>query len=154
VLFRSQTKGYWSNNPHETQDLGFVGYYQIGTLALPAPGGGITEGQSTLRVGDTKINLGHGGNQDKLLSDGQHYWRIEYKDGKPFREFDPATGEGGRWSLPKFFEEFSTEQKPIYWQLSHLLHRFRRALSRHRWAQRMDSSDIVPGALEKKIFTG
>lgn len=115
------TKAFWTSNPMEQIDLGYMGNYQIGTLALPVPGGGTTEGQATLRVGDTKIDFGYGSITDKVLSDGQHFWRIEHKDGKPFREFDPATGEGGRWSLPKFYEEFSTGDKPIFAYLSHFL---------------------------------
>ena len=99
------SKGYWSGKPTKVLKLEHQGYYPGGPKGrqLPLAGGGVHLGFGSLRPGDTKIP-----DFEKLLSDGQNCWKPRYHDGKySLQEFDPATGEKGRESKPRFLEDFS-----------------------------------------------
>ncbi|MEU2625307.1 hypothetical protein ABZ642_45740 [Streptomyces sp. NPDC007157] len=104
VLWRDGSKqhGYWSNRPSEVFPLGgeqVPGWWSgmdAANASVPLPGGGRATGGRTLHAGDTVLPPSR-----PLLGDGTTYWR-QGRQGRQsvWLEYDPATGEHGRASLP------------------------------------------------------
>ncbi len=94
---------YWSGRPTEALggNRGWYRWWSDG--GLPLPGGGRTSGDRPLRAGDASEP-----DHTRVISDGSTYWRLEdnpdQDDDEQWREYDPATGAGGRWSVPAFFD--------------------------------------------------
>ncbi|MCE0539100.1 hypothetical protein LWF15_26725 [Kineosporia rhizophila] len=97
------TAGYWSNRPGEVFTVpGSLYYEHIGRFgtSLPLPEGGRTAGGRPLVGGDRALAKSR-----EVATDGSGWWRLEEgAQGRSWREFDPATGDGGRRSRPAFFE--------------------------------------------------
>ncbi len=78
-----------------------------GSLALPE--GGRTYGGTPLRVGDrgeTQVGA--------VATDGTSYWVLSTVDKEEvWREYDPATGQPGRVSLPGFFADGFADGGPV-----------------------------------------
>ncbi|BCJ45940.1 hypothetical protein GCM10010168_56400 [Actinoplanes ianthinogenes] len=101
-------RAYWSAQPDEV----FEGELRIGrglwsvpAAPLPLPRGGLTTGARPLHAGDLRLPP----ETLPLAWDGVAYWRCELVEGADgngewrWREFDPRTGDGGRFSVPAFF---------------------------------------------------
>ncbi|MFC7217836.1 hypothetical protein ACFQLX_06585 [Streptomyces polyrhachis] len=91
-------RAYWSARPAEVfAPAGDSGYgRQTRQPTLPLPGGGRTSGARPLHAGDTALPKRH-----HVISDGRTYWRLrETSTGSSWTEYEPATGAGGRSSLP------------------------------------------------------
>ncbi|MFR9723059.1 hypothetical protein ACL02R_06740 [Streptomyces sp. MS19] len=96
-------RAYWSARPADIFELTGDGARRTRnggtTVSLPLPDGGRTSGGRPLRAGDTAVAA-----HRRIVGDGTGHWRLEYGDGRAaWHEFDPATGETGRASLPAFF---------------------------------------------------
>ncbi|MEU9404300.1 hypothetical protein AB0E08_01110 [Streptomyces sp. NPDC048281] len=104
VMWRDGTKqqGYWSNRPSEVVAVGgeqITGWWSgldAANASIPLPGGGRATGSRTLHAGDTVLPPSR-----PVLGDGTTYWR-QGRQGRQslWLEYDPATGEHGRASLP------------------------------------------------------
>ncbi|MBW8796797.1 MAG: hypothetical protein JF597_25330 [Streptomyces sp.] len=104
VMWRDGAKqqGYWSNRPSEVVAVGgeqITGWWSgldAAHASIPLPGGGRATGSRTLHAGDTVLPPGR-----PVLGDGTTYWR-QGRQGRQslWLEYDPATGEHGRASLP------------------------------------------------------
>ncbi|MEV4414480.1 hypothetical protein [Catellatospora sp. NPDC049609] len=101
--------GYWTGAPDDVftvPDEAFQMYHQF---SLPITGGGRTAGARPLHAGDRGERRG-----GRVLTDGVTYWVLLTEDGKVVcREFDPATGERGRPSLPSFFEDGAADGRHL-----------------------------------------
>ncbi|MEU9241983.1 hypothetical protein [Streptomyces sp. NPDC048385] len=104
VMWRDGAKqhGYWSNRPSEVVALGgeqIPGWWSgmdAANASIPLPGGGRATGGRTLHAGDTVLPPSR-----PVLGDGTTYWR-QGRQGRQslWLEYDPASGEHGRASLP------------------------------------------------------
>jgi hypothetical protein len=104
VMWRdgSKQRGYWSNRPSEVVALGgeqITGWWSgmdADNASIPLPGGGRATGGRTLHAGDTVLPQSR-----PVIGDGTTYWR-QGRQGRQslWLEYDPATGEHGRASLP------------------------------------------------------
>ncbi|WP_089106474.1 hypothetical protein [Streptomyces hyaluromycini] len=104
VMWRDGSKqhGYWSNRPSEVVPLGgeqIPGWWSgmdAANASIPLPGGGRATGGRTLHAGDTVLPPSR-----PVIGDGTTYWR-QGRQGRQslWLEYDPATGEHGRASLP------------------------------------------------------
>ncbi|MGV9342319.1 hypothetical protein [Streptomyces sp. NPDC003688] len=104
VVWRHDNKqrAYWSSRPAEVFGLGGeqvpTWWYGNDDLAasIPLPGGGRASGGRALHAGDTDLPPSR-----PVLGDGTGYWR-EGRQGlrTVWLEYDPATGDHGRASLP------------------------------------------------------
>ncbi|WP_328476294.1 hypothetical protein OHA21_21525 [Actinoplanes sp. NBC_00393] len=100
--------GYWSSRPAELVDgewrTGRAGW-GVPMHPLPVPGGDLTTGSRPVHAGDVQGP----GTLYPVASDGVTFWRCEHGQdqsgewGWRWREFDPRTGEAGRFSTPAFF---------------------------------------------------
>ncbi|WP_432989103.1 hypothetical protein [Dactylosporangium sp. CA-233914] len=93
--------GYWSGAPDDVFTASEDGLNDNGEHSLALPDGGRTAGGRPLRVGDRRAQevgtvAGDGRHHWVLAQDTEHHWR--------WYEYDAATGERGRASLPTFFE--------------------------------------------------
>jgi hypothetical protein len=92
--------GYWTGAPDDiftTPDGAFATYH--GDASIPLPGGGRTAGGRPLHAGDRAERY-----EGPVASDGTAYWVLDKADDRTaWREYDPATGQQGRVSLPAFF---------------------------------------------------
>ncbi|WP_433059833.1 hypothetical protein [Dactylosporangium sp. CS-033363] len=93
--------GYWSGAPDDVFTASEDGVNDNGEHGLALPGGGRTAGGRPLRAGDRRAQ-----EFGRVASDGRHHWVLvrEADHSSRWYEFDPATGERGRASLPGFFE--------------------------------------------------
>ncbi|MFF7473131.1 hypothetical protein [Streptomyces sp. NPDC008092] len=104
VMWRDGSKqhGYWSNRPSEVVPLGgeqipsWWSGMDAANASIPLPGGGRATGGRTLHAGDTVLPPSR-----PVIGDGTTYWR-QGRQGRQslWLEYDPATGEHGRASLP------------------------------------------------------
>ncbi|GAB3143036.1 hypothetical protein GCM10027290_18720 [Micromonospora sonneratiae] len=96
----SDSWAYWSGNPDDPFQLG-DGAFQNPGQSLALPGGGRTSGGRPFLVGDhSEQHVG------RVVTDGRSYWVLTRVDDRQvWHEYDPATGERGRASLPSFFED-------------------------------------------------
>ncbi|GAA0937299.1 DNA-binding protein [Actinocorallia libanotica] len=71
-------------------------------VGLPLPGGGRATGAGTLRRGDTVLPESR-----PVISDGTSYWvwKGRAEGGLGWHEYDAASGESGRESMPGFFAD-------------------------------------------------
>lgn len=83
-----------------------LGYFYRGFQAQHCAvieGVGVTFGGQAIQAGDPEPKQE---SYSRLVSDGQTCWRSEWSQGQTrMREFDPRTGNAGRFSWPKFFED-------------------------------------------------
>lgn len=114
-------RAYWSGSPDDVFPLTGGNWYDRGleTCAWLDDGIRVT-GTRPLHPGDRSLPEEH-----ELTSDGTTYWRGEWEQWAqpaPDRawtrtrrlvEFDPATGQGGRQSLPAWFEDFSSTETDL-----------------------------------------
>ncbi|WBB52455.1 hypothetical protein [Verrucosispora sp. WMMD573] len=99
--------GYWSADPDELIDPGQPTDHALWgrrSLSLPLPDGATTTGGRPWHAGDTRSPAA----TYPVACDGVSFWRYERPTNpmvgeRRWREYDPATGEGGRYSLPAFF---------------------------------------------------
>ncbi|MGW5652249.1 hypothetical protein [Streptomyces humi] len=104
VMWRDGAKqyGYWSNRPAEVFPVGgeqipsWWSGMDAANASIPLPGGGRATGGRTLHAGDTVLPPSR-----PVIGDGVTYWR-QGRQGRQsvWLEYDPATGEHGRASLP------------------------------------------------------
>ncbi|MBI3272404.1 MAG: hypothetical protein HYZ53_25655 [Planctomycetes bacterium] len=103
-----KTHGYWSDRPTESFESPsfYLGAHDLAEAAgVVLPDGGFTAGGRALHPGDTTLP-----ETGSIFSDGTTCWTLEWDAGAHrLRELDPRTGEKGRVSLPRFFEEFALE---------------------------------------------
>ncbi|MEV4412903.1 hypothetical protein [Catellatospora sp. NPDC049609] len=101
--------GYWADRPGEPfVRRGGERVWTGGPMPhLPLPGGGVTTGSRPWHAGD-----GTEPRRYPVSSDGTTYWRCEPDGDAPgpatgwrWREYDPATGHGGRYGGPAFFAD-------------------------------------------------
>ncbi|HEY3873771.1 MAG TPA: hypothetical protein VGM10_35770 [Actinocrinis sp.] len=109
-------RGYWHNSadrvlPITSSSGAFsrtMNYYTSLSVSLPLAGGGrTTGGDAPLHRGDTAVPV-----ERHILSDGKSYWVFIDPEGErsqsrryEWREFDPATGQTGRASIPAVLNE-------------------------------------------------
>ncbi|MFC5288263.1 hypothetical protein ACFPM7_14480 [Actinokineospora guangxiensis] len=109
---KDEERAYWSDAPTEifTVSSGPSTYYRSETVAsLGMPGGGRWSGGRTAHRGDTSFSGGSVG-----YSDGTTVWIPSYHDDAwRWREVDPATGDRGRHSIPRFIEDFAADGASI-----------------------------------------
>jgi hypothetical protein len=105
---------YWSNRPDDILDLsGALWRSQTDDPhALPLPGGGVTTGYAPLHAGDRVVPP-----DERLATDGTTFWRLEVswkgtERSMRWREYDPATGAAGEFSVPRFFDQTPGEPMP------------------------------------------
>ncbi|MEW2137935.1 DNA-binding protein [Streptomyces sp. NPDC005409] len=100
----NETRGYWHTSPGTVFSLATDrAHWQLRSehLSLPLPDGGRTTGGGVLHRGDTKLP-----DERPMLCDGTSYWVWQERDRtaegaeRGWREYDPATGDLGRYSLP------------------------------------------------------
>ncbi|MBL7254254.1 hypothetical protein [Paractinoplanes lichenicola] len=93
---------YWASRPDDRHEHNWTPHrrgWGVPAQPLPLPGGGLTTGVGPVHAGDVR------GPAEifPLASDGQAFWRCEQEEGAwRWREFDPRTGELGRYSVPAF----------------------------------------------------
>lgn len=108
--------GYWSGRPGTVFEVPseLVSRYDTGRrTSLPLSDGGRTAGGRPLHAGDTAF-----GDRRRVATDGTSWWRL---DEAGWREYDPATGSGGRRSIPAFFEDgLDRDGAELEWQASSL----------------------------------
>lgn len=108
--------GYWSGAPDDVFTVPDNAFDMSDAMSLPLPGGGRTLGGRPLHVGDRSER--HTG---RVLTDGVSYWVIRHNGDKLVcQEFDPATGERGRASLPAFLEDGAADGESLVLHLSRL----------------------------------
>ncbi|MDQ1295669.1 MAG: hypothetical protein QG608_3554 [Actinomycetota bacterium] len=91
--------GYWSGSPGEVFEVpSAVAWWQglQQAISLPLPSGGRTTGGRPLVAGARSF-----AERRRVVSDGTSWYRWEERG---WREFDPATGNPGRFCLPTFLE--------------------------------------------------
>ncbi|MGV9766757.1 hypothetical protein [Micromonospora tulbaghiae] len=99
--------GYWSADPDELIDPGQPTDHALWgrrSLPMPLPDSATTTGSRPWHAGDTRSPAA----TYPVAGDGVSFWRCEQPTDptaveRRWREYDPATGEGGRYSLPAFF---------------------------------------------------
>ena len=105
-------RGYWHHSADRQQPIEGDGTRgtqvnwlgSLGALTLPLPGGGRTTGAGVVHRGDTAVP-----EERQVISDGTSFWVWDW-DGQDrattgWYEYDPATGERGRQSLPGFLAD-------------------------------------------------
>ncbi|MEV0457107.1 hypothetical protein [Catellatospora methionotrophica] len=111
-----ERSGYWSGAPDDVFTVPDNAFDMNDAVSLPLPGGGRTLGSRPLHVGDRSER--HTG---RVLTDGASYWVIRHNGDKLVcQEFDPATGERGRASLPSFLEDGAADGESLVLHLSRL----------------------------------
>ncbi|WP_238011797.1 hypothetical protein KZZ52_13090 [Dactylosporangium sp. AC04546] len=94
--------GYWTGAPDDVFEAPEDAFSGDGQGSMALPGGGRTGGWRPLHPGDrAAVDRG------TVATDGLHYWVLMYHQNDytwRWREFDPATGDLGRASMPAFFE--------------------------------------------------
>lgn len=99
---------YWSDAPDRVFPVAEDAHHYYGrAVPLPSialPGGGRFAGRRAVHPGDTRVptpRQAHG--------DGVGVWTLHHERTWHWREVDPATGEPGRASLPRFLEDFAAD---------------------------------------------
>ncbi|GAA3853686.1 DNA-binding protein [Saccharothrix violaceirubra] len=111
VRWRNQDgedEAYWSDAPdtifHPSDETNYYGGPDVSPSIL-LPDGSRFNGRRAVRPGDTGVRLGRA-----VRGDGTSLWALTRIDWKTrWVEVDPATGESGRQSLPRFVEEFAAD---------------------------------------------
>ncbi|MFJ3175459.1 DNA-binding protein [Streptomyces roseus] len=102
-------KGYWHTDPANVFTVDTTGRHwnlRSEDISLPLPGGGRATGGGVLHAGDTALP-----GERRLLSDGTAYWVWQHRDQEHeggWREYDPAGGTLGRFSVPGFLADART----------------------------------------------
>ncbi|GAB2617701.1 hypothetical protein Aab01nite_31160 [Paractinoplanes abujensis] len=93
---------YWASRPDDRHEHDWMPHrpgWGIPAHPLPLAGGGLTTGVRPVHAGDVRGP----GEIYPLATDGQAFWRCEPGESTwQWREFDPRTGELGRYSVPAF----------------------------------------------------
>lgn len=107
-----ELRGYWHHSadrrqpvqgpsPRGTQ-VNYLG--SLGAVTLPLPGGGRTTGAGVVHRGDTSVP-----EERSVISDGTSHWVWDWdgqnRETAGWYEYDPATGERGRRSLPGYLAD-------------------------------------------------
>ncbi|WP_426511682.1 hypothetical protein ACPPVO_14270 [Dactylosporangium sp. McL0621] len=102
--------GYWSGAPDDVFTAADDGLTGHGENSLALEGGGRTAGGRPLRAGDRRAQ-----ERGSVVSDGRHHWvLLEEPDGSMrWYEYDTATGERGRASMPAFFEDGAADGQQL-----------------------------------------
>lgn len=101
-------EGYWSGRPTDTFDppesvlSGMSFWSPRFETSIELPDGSRFEGGRPVTAGDRTVAA-----QRKVFSDGEAVWVLT--EGGALREADPATGQLGRPSMPRFFEDFAAD---------------------------------------------
>lgn len=100
---------YWSDAPDHVFSVGEGnGYYYRRDSVVPSialPGGGRFTGGRAVHPGDTVVPT-----SQTAYGDGTTVWTEAYHEHRwRWFEVDPATGERGRASLPRFVEDFAAD---------------------------------------------
>ncbi|MFT7840367.1 hypothetical protein Q5530_29850 [Saccharothrix sp. BKS2] len=100
---------YWSDAPDRVikHDDGRYHYHHRRDLPLPSialTGGARFTGRRAVRPGDTQLPT-----SQEAHGDGVGVWTQHHDRDWRWREVDPATGELGRVSLPRFLEDFAAD---------------------------------------------
>ncbi|MEU9253038.1 DNA-binding protein [Streptomyces sp. NPDC048270] len=109
----NETQGYWHTSPGTVLTLDTDRrHWQLRSehLSLPLPDGGRATGGGILHRGDTRLP-----DERPMLSDGTSYWVWQHRDQadeRGWREYDPATGDLGRFSLPAFLTDTAPGERP------------------------------------------
>ncbi|MET7332044.1 DNA-binding protein [Nonomuraea sp. NPDC005650] len=107
-------RGYWHTSADRVHAIDTQGGSTRGTrldwyrgddpVTLPLPGGGRTTGYGVLHPGDTTVPL-----ERSVISDGTSYWVWTWDgsdhDTLGWHEYDPASGQHGRKSMPAFLTD-------------------------------------------------
>ncbi|MFI1356524.1 DNA-binding protein [Streptomyces sp. NPDC020898] len=107
-----ELRGYWHHSADRRQpvqgsgtrgtQVNYLG--NLGAVTLPLPGGGRTTGTGVVHRGDTAVP-----EERSVISDGTSYWVWDWdgqnRETAGWYEYDPATGERGRQSLPGFLAD-------------------------------------------------
>ncbi|GAA3456274.1 hypothetical protein [Dactylosporangium matsuzakiense] len=102
--------GYWSGAPDDVFVNAEDGLGDGGNHSLALPDGGRTAGGRPLRAGDQKAQ-----ERGRVASDGRHHWLLVQEADYSLRwyEYDAATGERGRASMPSFFEDGAADGQSL-----------------------------------------
>ncbi|KOX28814.1 hypothetical protein ADK67_11400 [Saccharothrix sp. NRRL B-16348] len=101
---------YWSDAPDRILKIGddSRGYHRedVSKPSIALPGGGRFAGGRAVHPGDTVMPT-----LAVAYGDGTTVWTGAYQDDRVWRwfEVDPATGQRGRASLPRFIEDFAAD---------------------------------------------
>ncbi|NUT52637.1 MAG: hypothetical protein HOV94_35920 [Saccharothrix sp.] len=104
---------YWSDAPDRvfTTGEGSRSYYRhdMPKASIALPGGGRFAGTRAVHPGDTAVPW-----PGLAFGDGATFWTEHYHDHDwRWFEVDPATGQRGRASLPRFLEDFAADGATI-----------------------------------------
>ena len=105
-------RGYWQHSADRRQTMegpsprgtqvNWLG--NLGAVTLPLPGAGRTTGAGVVHRGDTAVP-----EERSVISDGTSFWVWDWdgenRETAGWYEYDPATGERGRQSLPGFLAD-------------------------------------------------
>ena len=95
-------KAFWSTGQECEIGYFYGDFSQFVCATLPDIG--LTYGGQALQAGDSKLTAG---GYWRIVCDGETCWKPEWAQGESFlKEFDPRTGNTGRRSWPKFYEEW------------------------------------------------
>ena len=101
---QASLRGYWHSDAGRPQPMEREHqrrWSEEGQVTLPLHGGGRTTGGGVLHRGDTLVPPKFG-----VISDGMSFWAwLSTDDGDGWHEYDPATGEYGRRSMPGFLAD-------------------------------------------------
>ncbi|WP_156753684.1 hypothetical protein [Actinokineospora pegani] len=114
---RERDQAYWSDAPDTIIDLGATSLTRDDfPPSIALPGGGRWAGGRVVRPGDTSVPAA-----ENAHSDGVSLWTSAYQgDSWRWYEVDPASGERGRASAPRFLEDFAADGTSLHLTASHL----------------------------------
>ncbi|WP_424187136.1 hypothetical protein ACOBQX_04705 [Actinokineospora sp. G85] len=114
---RERDQAYWSDAPDTVIDLGTASHTR-GEVSpsIALPGGGRWSGGRVVHPGDAAAPA-----DDNTHGDGVSLWTSAYQgDSWRWFEVDPASGERGRASLPRFLEDFAADGASLRLNVSDL----------------------------------
>ncbi|MEV0681990.1 hypothetical protein AB0I60_36255 [Actinosynnema sp. NPDC050436] len=109
-----EARAYWSDAPNHVFDpnSGTNPYYRRDDdqPSIGLPGGARFAGRRAVRPGDTQIPEAR-----EAYGDGTTLWTTVWRENQwRWSEVDPATGEVGRASLPRFVEDFAADGAKLH----------------------------------------
>jgi len=108
VSWEDDRVGYWHTAPdrcgpisgHAAEAQTMYWYRRTSPAVLQLPEGGLTTGAGVLRRGDMVLPPSR-----NVIGDGTSYWVKSRDEDEHWYEYDPASGEDGRRSMPPFLAE-------------------------------------------------